>query len=237
MIIDVFTDAFKYTTKDIKPLLKLGVMSFLSFLIIPLFLLEGYSFRVIKIGAEGMINGQDPLPSFKDLLSMFIDGITVVLIRVVYLIIPVLLLLVIYYLSSIQMYLPALILAVIGLILNLVLLLFYYLAIPNFAVTGKISEAFNFKVLYEKMKSISIPNYIGFYIVLFIIELAIQLTATYILKLIFEIFGIIISFTGGMELYSIVAAILINAILILIILPFCSLIKSRCIGSIYSLSD
>lgn len=93
MIIDVFTDAFRYTTKDIKPLLKLGVLSFFSFLIIPIFLLEGYSFRVIKIGAQGMINGQDPLPDFKDLFSMFIDGVKIVLIRIVYYIIPVIILL------------------------------------------------------------------------------------------------------------------------------------------------
>lgn len=80
-------------------------------------------------------------------------------------------------------------------------------------------------------------NYISFYIILVLIEIAIQLTATYVLKLIFGVFGILISFTGGIEIYSFIAAILINAILLFLVLPFCLFIKSRCVGLIYSLSD
>lgn len=31
MIVDVFTDAFRYSTRDVKPLLKIGILSFCLF--------------------------------------------------------------------------------------------------------------------------------------------------------------------------------------------------------------
>ena len=45
MIIEIFRDSIEYTFKDIA-ILKLGIFSLLSFLIIPIFILAGYSYAI-----------------------------------------------------------------------------------------------------------------------------------------------------------------------------------------------
>ena len=55
MILDIYKDSLEYSAKDLKTLLILGVTYFLSFLLLPLFLIYGYSYRVTKISVEGMI--------------------------------------------------------------------------------------------------------------------------------------------------------------------------------------
>ena len=57
MILDIYKDSFEYSAKDLKTLLILGVTYFLTFLVLPLFLVYGYSYRVTKVSVEGMING------------------------------------------------------------------------------------------------------------------------------------------------------------------------------------
>lgn len=69
----------------------------MSILIIPSFLLAGYSFRIIKIGAQGMINGQDSVPEFNNWFSMFCDGVKVIVLKIIYSIIPFILLISSYY--------------------------------------------------------------------------------------------------------------------------------------------
>ncbi|MCQ2971569.1 MAG: DUF4013 domain-containing protein, partial [archaeon] len=85
MILDIYKDAFEYSAKDWKTLLILGVICLFSFLLIPVFLLAGYNYRVVGTAVRGIINGKDPLPEFDDLIGMFIDGIKVVIVQIVYL--------------------------------------------------------------------------------------------------------------------------------------------------------
>ena len=68
MILDIYKDSLEYSAKDLKTLLILGVTYFLSFLLLPIFLIYGYSYRVTKISVEGMINGNDPLPEFDNII-------------------------------------------------------------------------------------------------------------------------------------------------------------------------
>lgn len=64
----------------------LGVICLFSFLLIPVFLLAGYNYRVVGTAVRGIINGKDPLPEFDDLIGMFIDG-KVAIVQIVYLIV------------------------------------------------------------------------------------------------------------------------------------------------------
>ena len=59
MILDIYKDSLEYSAKDLKTLLILGVTYFLSFLLLPMFLIYGYSYRVTKISVEGMIQSED----------------------------------------------------------------------------------------------------------------------------------------------------------------------------------
>ena len=88
MILDIYKDALEYSAKDWKTLVILGVICLFSFLLIPVFLLTGYNYRVINNAVHGIINGRDPLPEFNDLIDMFIDGVKVVIVQILYLLVP-----------------------------------------------------------------------------------------------------------------------------------------------------
>ena len=88
MILDIYKDSLEYSAKDLKTLLILGATYFLSFLFLPIFLIYGYSYRVTKISVEGMINGNDPLPEFDNVIDMFVDGVKVVIVQIAYLLVP-----------------------------------------------------------------------------------------------------------------------------------------------------
>ncbi|MDR1722181.1 MAG: DUF4013 domain-containing protein, partial [Methanobrevibacter sp.] len=84
MILEIFKDAIEYSFKDKKLLLKLGVLKLLSFLIFPLFLLLGYSRRVMHTGLNGMINSNDPVPPLNNWGGMFVDGLKTALVIFAY---------------------------------------------------------------------------------------------------------------------------------------------------------
>ena len=89
MILDIYKDSLEYSAKDWKTLVILGVIALFSFLLLPLFLLSGYNYRVINTAVHGIINGRDPLPDFDDFVGMFVDGVKVVIVQVVYIIVPI----------------------------------------------------------------------------------------------------------------------------------------------------
>lgn len=89
MILDIYKDSFEYASKNVKNLLILGVFYLFGFLIIPMFFILGYNYRIIKIATEGMINGNDELPEFEDWTLMLVEGIKCFVVYVGYLIIPI----------------------------------------------------------------------------------------------------------------------------------------------------
>ena len=89
MILDIYKDSLEYSAKDWKTLVILGVIALFSFLLLPLFLLSGYNYRVVNTAVHGIINGRDPLPDFDDFVGMFVDGVKVVIVQVVYIIVPI----------------------------------------------------------------------------------------------------------------------------------------------------
>ena len=103
-----------------------------------------------------MINGQDSVPEFNNWFSMFCDGVKVIVLKIIYSIIPFILLISSYYTFTLKMYSISLLLAIIGFIIALFCILLFYIALPTLAVSGKLSEGFKFKNLFERMKSISI---------------------------------------------------------------------------------
>ena len=48
MILDIYKDSFEFSAKKITTLLVMGVLSFFGFLIIPLIIVTGYNYNVIK---------------------------------------------------------------------------------------------------------------------------------------------------------------------------------------------
>ncbi|WP_409200332.1 DUF4013 domain-containing protein [Methanobrevibacter sp. DSM 116169] len=259
MILDIYKDSLEYAIKDGTAILKLGLMSILSFLILPIFLFFGYNYRVIKTATHGTINGDDDVPNFDDLVSMFIEGIQVFLIKFIYSIIPMLTFFILLVIGgSLGEFNDELgnVVVILGMIITIIVAiisaLFALLAIPRMAYNDdSIKEAFNFKEIFDSIKLIGVLRLIGFLIGLLIIGIVIVSVITGIFLLAFgligglgafiaswdgALFGLFSSFShfGTMVFASFIVLFIIYSI---IITPFLNILNNRAIGLIYEELD
>lgn len=243
MILDIYKDSLEYSAKDLKTLLILGVTYFLSFLFLPIFLIYGYSYRVTKISVEGMINGNDPLPEFDNVIDMFVDGIKVVLTYFVYCLIPFLIFMLFAIVSSAIGGYGESVLMGIGSIVTIVTFVCAYLmsmfGVANMAnYDGSLKKAFDYKEIIEIIKSIGVARCIAAYIGLAVICFAIWIVVFLLLLLVFGFFGI---FTGslGFDMAAggiFAAGFLISYFVMLFIVgPYTMIMQSRATGLLYNL--
>lgn len=243
MILDIYKDSLEYSAKDLKTLLILGVTYFLSFLFLPIFLIYGYSYRVTKISVEGMINGNDPLPEFDNVIDMFVDGIKVVLVYFVYCLIPFLIFMLFAIASSAIGGYGESALMGIGTIVTIVAIVFAYLmsmfGVANMAnYDGSLKKAFDYKEIIEIIKSIGVARCIAAYLGLTIICFAIWIVVFLLLLFVFGFFGI---FTGslGFDMAAggiFAAGFLISYFVMLFIVgPYTMIMQSRAAGLLYNL--
>lgn len=86
---EIISESVKYPSSDWKKVIILGILTLLSILIIPAFLVMGYILRTIKASIAGL----DELPEFDEWGEMFFDGLKVFVVEVVYFIIPLIVIL------------------------------------------------------------------------------------------------------------------------------------------------
>lgn len=243
MILDIFKDALEYSAQDWKALIKLGIISILGFLILPIFLYFGYSYRVTKISVEGMIGGGEPLPDFSDIIQMFVDGLKVFLVYLVYgLIVAVIFLVFVAISGSIGD--AGKIVLFIGVIVTLIVGIFAYLmsmmGVANMAANGdSLSKAFDFKGLIEIIKSIGILRLIVAYIGVGLISALIYILVGIVIMFLFGFLGISGSIiglgdavSGGILSFGV---ILSYAVIIFIAGPYIAIMQSRANGLLYNL--
>ncbi len=235
MILDIYKDSFEYSAQDAISLLKLGVINFLNFLIIPIFLQLGYAYRINKIAVNGMINGEDQLADFSDLVSMFVDGIKVFFINMIYLIIPILI-------AVLSILFVKNVLGLIGIIIAIILGLIGYLmaviAVPHMAANDDdFKSAFDFKELIGIIKSISVLRYIAFYLGLIIINVCIVSVVYAILSIIFSLLGFGLTYVNpGIGAGVVNLGIIISSLIIaFLVTPYLTVFQSRAVGLIYNL--
>ncbi|MBR5504640.1 MAG: DUF4013 domain-containing protein [Methanobrevibacter sp.] len=243
MILDIYKDSLEYSAKDLKTLLILGVTYFFSFLFLPLFLLYGYSYRVTKISVHGMINGNDPLPEFDNVIDMFVDGIKVILVYLVYLLIPFIIFMIFAMVSSAIGGYGESVLMAIGSIVTVVAIVAAYLmsmfGVANMANYGdSLRKAFDYEEIIEIIKSVGVVRSIGTYLGLIVISFALYATAFLLILFVFGFLGI---FTGtlGFDMAAggiFVAGFLIAYFVMLFIVgPFTLILQSRVSGLLYNL--
>ncbi len=243
MILDIYKDALEYSAKDLKILLILGATYFLSFLFLPIFLIYGYSYRVTKISVEGMINGNDPLPEFDNVIDMFVDGIKVVLVYLVYCLIPFIIFLIFALVSSaIGGYAESALMAI-GSIITIVGIVFAYLmsmfGVAHMVENGdSLGKAFAVSEIIEIIKSVGVARSVGTYLGLVVICGALYLIVCLLIWLVFGFFGI---FTGtlGFDMAAggiFAAGLLISYLVMLFIVgPYTMIMQSRVSGLLYNL--
>lgn len=245
MILDIYKDAMEYSVQDGKRLIKLGIICLFNFLILPIFLQLGYSYRVTKVAVKGMINGDDALPDFSDAISMFIDGLKIFVVKFVYIIVPIIIFAVFMWAGRAVGGSAGGIITGIGVILTVVIGVVAYilsdLAVCHMAAEDEaLSTAFDIKSLRAIAKSIGWLRLIGFYIGLLLIMLIITLVVILVLVILFTIFGIFGSaLAGGAGLVGVlgVGFIVMFAIFCFIVGPFLSIFEARSIGLVYNLKE
>lgn len=243
MILDIYKDSLEYSAKDVKTLLILGATYFFSFLLLPVFLIYGYSYRVTKISVEGMINGDDPLPEFDNIIDMFVDGIKVVLVYLIYLIVPFIIFMLFAIVSSSIGGFGESMLMGIGSIVTVIAILAAYLmsmfGVANMAnYDDSLSKAFDYKEIIEIIKSVGVARSIGAYLGLIIICSAIYAAVFLLILFVFGFFGIFsgtlgfVMAAGGIFIAGFIIAYLV---MLFVVGPFNMIMQSRASGLIYNL--
>ena len=243
VILDIYKDSLEYSAKDFKTLLILGVTYFLSFLFLPIFLIYGYSYRVTKISVEGMINGNDPLPEFDNVIDMFVDGIKVVLTYLVYLLVPfIIFILFAIVSSSIGGYGESALMAI-GSIVTVVAIVFCYImsmfGVANMAnYEGSLGKAFDVKEIIEIIKSVGVVRSIGAYLGLIIISFAITAAVFLLIFFVFGFFGIItgtLGFSGAAGGIFVAGLFISYFAMLFVVSPYTMILQSRVSGLLYNL--
>ncbi len=243
MILDVYKDAFEYSAQDWTALVKLGVINVLGmFIFLPLFLISGYNYRVIKIGVKGMINGEDELPEFDEWVNMFVDGIKVFIVEFAYALIPIVLFFaVLFSAASIGGNAGGIVMAlgmIVAIVLFILLPLMGIIGVANMAENDdKFSAAFDINGIIEIIKSIgwlnTIATWIGVQIIVGVISIVVFLLLYAILMFLGLSTAMVSSNIAG-GVFGI-GFILIIAILCFLVTPYLSIFQSRVYGLLYNL--
>ena len=241
MILDIYKDALEYSAKDWKTLVLLGVICLFSFLLLPVFLLVGYNYRVINNAVHGIINGRDPLPEFDDLIGMFVDGVKVVIVQIVYLLVPLIVFILFIAVAGQVGSTASAAVMIIGCLITFVLLivaeLMIQMGICHMAYNeGAFSKAFAISEIKEVIDEIGWFECIITYLGLIIITLVISFVVTALIGLIFTVFGVsgalLGANTGGI---FILGAFVNSAITLFIVGPYLSIFNSRSLGLLYTM--
>lgn len=228
MILDIYKDSIEFASRKISILLVLGVLSFFNFLIVPLIFVYGYNYKIIKLSTQSMINVDAVPPEFSGLKEMFIDGLKYIVVNLIYMIIPIII--IVFAISS-----KSQLLLVIGFLLALLCVAFSFLAIPHMAANNdSLKSAFALGELKEIMSFIGYGKYIAAYLGIVFISFTVIIIVSFIIGIIFNIFGIAASgvFTAG---FGQLTVLINNAILLFLVSPFLLIFKNRSQGLIYNL--
>ncbi len=243
MLLDIYKDALEYSMQDKVTLLKLGICMLLSVLIVPLFLVLGYEYRVLDISTKGMVNGNEKLPEFNDLVGMFVDGLKVFLVNIVYMIIPILIYLAFAIASGGLSNLHSGIgngIGIFGLIVFIIVLFIFFfmslMAVTNMvAHDGALKKAFDFEGIWNIIDNIGWFRYVLFYIGLIIAQ-GVIVALTAIISVILQV--IVVLGLGGLNagvasLGSLIITFLVFLVFSLILQPYMSVFRNRALGLIY----
>ena len=173
---EIISDSIKYPTSNWGKVLILGVIMIASILIVPVFLLIGYLFRIIKSTLAGL----DELPDFDEIGEMFVDGLKVFVVGIVYSIPVIIISLIINVIvgsssSSTLSLNPAmiwgLVLAyIVYIIVAVIVGLIEVIAIVNMAYyDGDLGAAFKFSEILDRIAKIGWGKYIITYIVIAVV--------------------------------------------------------------------
>jgi hypothetical protein len=233
--------------------------------VFPIFLVAGYYYRVTKVGVNGTINGDDPLPKFENWFEMFIQGFKILFVRFIYLLPGILIFIIVSAIlwvpfglqfatvpsvvmgPSLEKLIFSLVLFQLGVlslsaILSIALYLFSTVAVTNMVNNnGSLTAAFNFKEISNIIESIGFVRYIKFYLGCIVLGIGIFGSALLAIALISSAMSFVTYLITNSETYSAIVGGPISGILaiivILSVIPFFITFESRAIALIYNMRE
>ncbi len=188
----ITSNALKYPLTNFKKVLTLGILTILSSLIVPGFLVLGYIFKIIK----STLKDSSGLPEFSEWTSMFADGLKVFVVLFVYSFIPVILIL----LGTWTTILPMLTVpgagsllnssipldlvgttAFIGLGLLIVISFLIPVALASMVHQDQLSAAFRLKEIVGRIGEIGWVDYLIWYVILLIVVLVVNFASSFLI--------------------------------------------------------
>ncbi|MDL2271175.1 DUF4013 domain-containing protein, partial [Methanobrevibacter sp. OttesenSCG-928-I08] len=227
MILEIYRDSLEYTFKDIT-ILKIGILSILSILILPIIILAGYSYRTIFIGINSMINKNKKKPSFDNIKEMSIQGLKILIITFLYNLPAI----IITYILAIQGHILQIITFAnefkvsfhIEVIAILFLIWFISQILTSVAIPymvdneGSLKEGLNIKKVFQIIKNVGVLNYIKLGLISIVIyggiTIILFLGIQMIISLLFS-YGILMSGIYNFGIYAFLTLFIIIPIILL----------------------
>lgn len=219
----LISKSLRYPSSSFTKVLILGILTILSSLIIPVFLVLGYLFKVMKSSLEG----SSELPDFNGWTSLFTDGLKVFAVLSIYSFVPWILILLgtwgaiqpmltvpgagsLFNLYSSMGLVGGV--ALFGFGLMLVVSFFIPISLANMVYQNKFSAAFKFSEITGKIGEIGWFDYLIWYVIMVIIFVVVFYVSSFL-----------------------IFPIIIGVIMVpLIILPYLFIFSARSVALIYS---
>jgi len=238
MILDILKDSIEYSAQSWKTVFKVGFLIFIIFLFFPIFFVGGYSYRITHIALNGMINGEDPLPEFKNWKKMFIEGIKVFIVKFIYLL-PVSIIIILGLIFKINF----MVLIITSLFTGIILYFFSIMGVVHMVKNkGNLRAAFKVKELFSIIQSIGWNQYIGFYLGFLAVIIGLLSVALLLSGMIFWICYLIIQafildklFYGNLVLAT--GSTIFGIIFVFLFMPYFTIFESRAVGLIYNMQE
>ena len=195
-------------------------MAFLSIIaLIVLLLILGYQYNLIKFS----IDKKEILPGFKDILGLFKNGIKYLIVTVAYNVIPTIVLIagVLTVNESYGIYLMLLSMA-----LFIIVFFFLIMAINNMVAYDKLSKAFDFREITDRIANLGWGKYIGIVLFTLIVLMVIMVALEFILGILTMIFTMAVN-------QAIYVSMFMGIIEGLFASSYCGVFYNRVLGSIY----
>jgi hypothetical protein len=193
-ISQVFKDVLSYPLTDIKKFLTVLLLSFGSFLIIPIFMVLGYSLRIIK----STILDFDELPDFDNSGELINDGLKYFAANLLYGIPSYVVLLVLFMSGRPEFSITGIYSTLILAMVTFVVSILFILALANMAYEDRFNAIFDFKKIFALINKIGWGKYLSYLVVYAVIvellTLAISLTSPYLKLSMGSILGLAVYF-------------------------------------------
>ncbi|MDD1775199.1 MAG: DUF4013 domain-containing protein [Methanobacterium sp.] len=188
----ITSDALKYPARNFSKILILGVLTVLSSLLIPGFLVLGYFYKIVKFS----LAGSSELPDFNEWTSMFVDGLKVFVVLFLYSLVPTVLVLLGVWAALLPMLTvpdagslldPTLALqlvsgiALIGVLLQIVVSFVIPIALANMVYKDELKAAFRFGEIYNIIRRIGGVDYLIWYIIMLIIVWVVYFISSFLI--------------------------------------------------------